>query len=109
MKLNFMYEIRFSGAKAKKDFKNLLKKCNSNVKRRLEDRLKKSPYLSANYSDQLSKIEKKQAYFCYPLSGSNRILYIVIEEAKTVMIFFSGNDDAEQRFLKFHGKKKVNL
>jgi len=105
LKHNAMYEIRFKGAKAKKDFKLLLKKYSKNIKKRLRYTLENNPYPSSTHGTNLNKVEKKGQLYCYPMSGGDRILFDIIElenNQKVILIHYSGNDDGEIRYLRRH-------
>lgn len=99
-----MYEIRFKGSRVQKQFKRLLEKHSSDVKRRLRTALLSQPYPSPTYGRSTilsAKIEKKGPFFCYEISGGDRILYDIVEEPiKAVIIHFAGNHDGEIRFLR---------
>ncbi len=102
-----MYEVRFKGSKAKKDFTRLLSGLSKNIKARIRETLENNPYPTPTHGNSLNKIEKKGALFCYPVSGGDRILYDIIsieQNKKVVLIHYSGNDDGEQRYLKKYAK-----
>ncbi len=101
-----MYEIRFKGAKAKKDFRQLLKRFSKDVKKRLKDTLERNPYPNPTHGTNLNKVEKKGQLYCYPMSGGDRVLFDIIElknNQKVVLIHYSGNDDGEIRYLRRYG------
>lgn len=101
-----MYEIRYRGARAKKNFKQLLKGFSEEVKKRLRNTLENNPYPTSTHGTSLNKVERKGQLYCYPMSGGDRILYDIIElenDQKIVLIHYSGNDDGEIRYLKKHG------
>jgi len=101
-----MYEVRFSG-KQKKLFKRLLQKLSTELKNKIRDILENNPYPSPTHGDRLCKVEKKGKLYCIEATGGDRILYDIIElgqNQKFVRVVFSGDDDAEIRFLKKHAK-----
>lgn len=98
-----MYEIRFKGSKAKKDFNQLLRGLSENVKTKLNDTLKNNPYPTPTHGTVLNKVEKKGQLYCYPTSGGDRVLYDILDidnNQKFVLIHYSGDDDGEIRYLK---------
>lgn len=102
-----MYEIRFKGSKAKKDFKKLLAGVSHEVKDRIKHTLENNPYPSPTHGKVLNKIEKKGLLYCYPVSGGDRILFDIIsigQNKKVVLVYYSGNDDGEKRYLKGYTK-----
>lgn len=102
-----MYEIRFKGSKAKKDFKKLLSRLSPEVKARIKETLENNPYPTPIHGVVLNKIEKKGLLYCYPVRGGDRILYDIIlidKNKKAILIHFSGNDDGEIRYLKRYAK-----
>lgn len=102
-----MYEIRYKGARAKKDFKRLLKGFSEKVKKRLRDALESNPYPNPTHGASLNKVERKGQLYCYSMSGGDRVLYDIIEmenNQKVVLIHYSGNDDGEIRYLKKYAK-----
>lgn len=104
---NSMYEIRFKGSKAKKDFKKLLLKLSPQVKKRLKETLENNPHPTASFGESLNKVERKGILFCYPVRGGDRVLYDIVEVHKKkqiVLIHFSGNHDGEVRYLEKHSK-----
>lgn len=102
-----MYEIRFKGSKAKKDFKKLKEKLSVQVKATLRDILENNPYPTPTHGTELNKVVKKGKLFCYEVSGGNRVLFDIVEieeNKKAVLIYFAGNDDGEIRYLKQYAK-----
>lgn len=102
-----MYDIRFRGSKAKKDFKKLLSKLSPEVKKRIRDTLLNTPYPTPSQGETLNKVERKGSLYCYPASGGDRILYDIIQvnkDKQVVLIHFSGNDDDQIRYLKKYSK-----
>ena|SRR6266700_6627974 len=96
-----MYDIKFASARTKRDFKKLIKKISPKLKDKLRDTLTNNPYPSRTHGTTLNKVEKKRNVYCYPLTGGDRILFLIYEEPKKyIEILFSGNDDEEIRFLK---------
>jgi len=101
-----MYEMRFKGSKARKDFTRLLSGLSKNVKERIKNTLENNPYPTRSHGNSLNKVEQKGVLYCYPVSGGDRILYDIIntQNAKAVLIHYAGNDDGEQRYLKKYAK-----
>ncbi|OGK20271.1 hypothetical protein A3C23_04935 [Candidatus Roizmanbacteria bacterium RIFCSPHIGHO2_02_FULL_37_13b] len=96
-----MYEIRFSGSKVKKKYKKLLKNLSVDVKKKLREILENNPYPLQSGGEVLNRVEKKGPYYCYPITGGDRIIYDIYENPKkTLMIVMAGNHDEELRFLK---------
>ncbi len=96
-----MYEIKVEKSKVKKSLKRLLKKVSPDVRNRLRDTLQNDPYPSSTHGNKLNKIEKKRSVYCYPLTGGDRILFLIYESPKKyIEIIFAGNDDEEIRFLR---------
>lgn len=100
-----MYEIRFKGSKAKKDFNKLLSNLSQETKSKIRSVLENNPYPSPTHGSVLNKIEKKGELYCYPVGGGDRILYDIIEIAKNekiILIHYAGDDDGEIRYLRKH-------
>lgn len=102
-----MYEIRFKGSKAKKDFKHLVESLSPKLKEKLKNTLEKNPYPSPTHGTLLNKVEKKGQLYCYPVSGGDRILYDIVDlgnDKSIVFVHFSGDDDGEIRYLRKYAK-----
>ena len=99
-----MYEVKFESARVKRNFKKLLKKVSPEVRKRLRDTLENNLYPNPSHGSLLNKVEKKRDVYCYPLTGGDRILFLIYEiPKKFVEILFAGNDDDEIRFLRSRG------
>ena len=102
-----MYEVRYKGSKVKKDFLLLLSRCSPEIKVKIRTTLENNPYPTPTHGSLLNKITKKGYLYCYPVSGGDRILYDIFkmeDGKKIVLIYFSGNDDGEIRYLKKYAK-----
>lgn len=103
-----MYGIHFKGSKVKKQFLKLNKKLSEDVKKRLRNTLENKPYPNPTYREFRSfpsKVEKKGSLYCYEVTGSDRVLYDIVEKPiKAVLVYYAGNDDGEIRFLKKYSK-----
>lgn len=102
-----MYEARFKGSKAKKDFKKLKEKLSKKLRTTLRNILENNPYPTPTHGLSLNKVVKKGKLFCYETGGGDRILFDIIEierAKKAVLIHYSGNHDGEIAYLKKHSK-----
>ena len=101
-----MYTIYTKSSRVEKDLDRLLNKLNITLQKRLWQRLSKNPFPSNSNSAELGKIEKKGGYYCYEITGGDRIIFDIHEQDKLVNILAAGNHDSEMKFLKKYGNRK---
>lgn len=94
-----MYEIVYTGSVGKK-FEKLLDSLSKNRASKLLRRLSKYPHTNRVKDERYGRVEKKGKFWCYYLSQGYRIVYDIIKKKKAVLILFSGNHDAQIRFLR---------
>jgi len=101
-----MFNIIFKSRKVKDDFNRYLGILSKAKQREIINRLVRNPYPTPPPNGDIGTVEKKGIFYCYEITGGDRLIYEIWKKEKTIFIRFVGRHDGEIAFFRKYSKKR---
>lgn len=100
-----MFTIHFKSNRIKNDFDSFLGSLSEDKQKEILNRIVKNPFPTPPPYGEVGTVEKKGEFYCYEITGGDRLVYEIWKREKIIFVRFVGNHDDEIEFFRKYSKK----